>query len=308
MSTSTSTDTSPSPARTARTGTALLVLAGVLWGTGGLAGSLLASSADLHPAAVAAYRLLTGGALITAYTAATGRLRSMPRTRPTLTRIATSGVLLALFQAAYFAAVEATSAGLAALTTMVAVPVLVTTGSAVMARRLPTARATTSILVAAGGLVLLLDSPTTSPAGLARGTALSLLAAAGFATLTLTHRTELPAQDQTTTTGLSFLAGGLLLLPVGLATGMALNPRPDTLAALAFLALFPTALAYTTYFAGLRRATPTTGVIAVLLEPLTATALSVLLQHTPLTATQTVGAAAVLTSIALQPTTDRTDG
>ncbi|MFF3334150.1 DMT family transporter [Streptomyces sp. NPDC002888] len=304
------THSSPTPARSKRPGTAtaLLVLAGVLWGTGGLAGSLLASSAGLQPAAVAAYRLLTGGALITAYAAVTGRLNSVPRTRPTVIRIATSGLLLALFQAAYFAAVRATSVGLAALTTMVAVPVLVTTGSAVLDRRMPTPRATASILIAVGGLVLLLDSPSTSVADRTTGTALSLLAAAGFATLTLTHRTPLPAHDQTTTTGLSFLAGGLLLLPVGLATGMTLHPRPDTLAALAFLALFPTAIAYTTYFAALHRTTPTAGVIAILLEPLTATALSVLLRHEPLTAVQTLGATLVLTSIALHQTADKTDG
>lgn len=295
------THSSLTPARSQRSGgTALLVLAGVLWGTGGLAGSLLAASAHLEPAAVAAYRLLTGGALITAYAVATGRLRSLPRTRRTATRVATSGALLALFQAAYFAAVHATSVGLAALTTMVAVPVLVTTGSAVLDRRLPTPRATASILIAVGGLALLLDSPATSTADLTTGTALSLLAAAGFATLTLTHRAELPAQDRTATTGLGFLAGGVLLLPVGLTTGMALTPRPDTLAALAFLAAFPTAIAYTTYFAGLHRTTPTAGVVAVLLEPVTATALSVLLRHEPLTVLQSLGAVLVLTSIALQ--------
>lgn len=53
----------------------LLVTAGVLWGTGGLAGALLHDATGLHPLAVASYRLLLGGLLATAVLAATGGLR-----------------------------------------------------------------------------------------------------------------------------------------------------------------------------------------------------------------------------------------
>src|SRR5882757_6930786 len=44
-----------------------LVLAGLLWGTGGLTGTLLGATAGLSPLWVAALRLLTGGALIVAF-------------------------------------------------------------------------------------------------------------------------------------------------------------------------------------------------------------------------------------------------
>jgi len=53
----------------------LLVSAGVLWGTGGLAGTLLRDATGLHPLAVASYRLLLGGLFATAVLAATGGLR-----------------------------------------------------------------------------------------------------------------------------------------------------------------------------------------------------------------------------------------
>lgn len=46
-------------ARRTATGLWSLVLAGVLWGTGGLTGSLLAHETGLSPLAVAAYRLAT---------------------------------------------------------------------------------------------------------------------------------------------------------------------------------------------------------------------------------------------------------
>jgi drug/metabolite transporter, DME family len=43
-----------------------LATAGLLWGTGGLTGSLLSRTAGLPPLSVAAYRLAAGGALIIA--------------------------------------------------------------------------------------------------------------------------------------------------------------------------------------------------------------------------------------------------
>lgn len=292
--------TSPTAVRTPRSGTALLVLAGLLWGTGGLAGSFLASRAGLHPVAVAAYRLLTGGALITLFAAVTGRLRSVPRTRTAAVRVAGSGLLLALFQTAYFAAVEATSVGLATLTTMVAIPVLITACSAVIDRRPPTPRVTGAVLIAVAGLVLLLGSPAGADGSRIAGTGLALLSAAGFTALTLDRRAPLPGLDQVAATGLGFLAGGMLLLPVGLAAGMALPPRADAVSALIFLGLVPTAIAYTGYFAGLRRTGPAAAIIAILLEPLTATLLAVFLHHERLDGLQTLGALLVLVSIGIQ--------
>src|SRR5688572_6942567 len=85
---------------------AALVLAGVLWGTGGLAGSLLASRAGLHPLSVAAYRLLIGGVAATGYLWLTGGLRGLPRTPEVRRRLLTVGGLFALFQTSYFAAVS----------------------------------------------------------------------------------------------------------------------------------------------------------------------------------------------------------
>src|SRR6266550_2163685 len=72
--------TSLAPARH-RTGTGLpyLVLSGLLWGTGGLTGTLLRNATGLSPVAVAAYRLTVGGALIVLFLLVTGR--RLPRGR-----------------------------------------------------------------------------------------------------------------------------------------------------------------------------------------------------------------------------------
>lgn len=301
MLTRTSLSTAPAPR-----GTALLVLAGLLWGTGGLAGSLLASRTGMQPVAVAAFRLLLGGVFITLYAVVAGGFRTVPRTRAAAARLAATGVLMATYQTAYFAAVEATSVSLATLTTMVAIPVLVTIGTAVLDRRPPTLRAVAAIVIAVGGLMLLLNSPTSEGGSGIAGAGLALLAALGFAVITLDRRAPLPGMDRNAATGLGFLTGGLLLLPAGLLSGMGLPPHMDAVGAVLFLGLVPTAVAYTSYFTGLHHAGAAAGIVAVLLEPLTATLLAVLLAHDHLSGLQILGAVFVLLSIGVQQAPSRT--
>lgn len=290
---------SPSAASMPRNGTLLLVLAGVLWGTGGLAGSVLASYTGLAPVSVAAYRLLTGGALVTGYALVRRRLVGLPREPQGLIRIATAGLLLACYQAAYFAAVAATSVGLATLTTMVAVPVLITAGTALLDRRRPTRRAIVSLLIALAGLVLLIGSSTAGTHRMA-GTGLALLAAAGFAALSLDRREPLPGLDHITTIGSGFLAGGLLLLPVTVTIGMDIPARPAPIGAVLFLGLVPTAIAYSSYFTGLRCTGPRAAIIALLLEPLTATLLATLVNKEHLSGAQMLGALLILSSTVIR--------
>jgi DME family drug/metabolite transporter len=95
-------------------------------------------------------------------------------------------------------------------------------------------------------------------------------------------------------------------LPAGLVSGMALPPRIDAVGAVVFLGLVPTAVAYTSYFAGLHHAGAAAGVVAVLLEPLTATLLAVLLGHERLGGTQILGAFLLLVSIGIQQVPART--
>src|ERR1039458_1200688 len=52
-----------------------LVMSGLLWGTGGLTGSLLSRTAGLSAISVAAYRLTAGGVVIVAFLTLTGRRR-----------------------------------------------------------------------------------------------------------------------------------------------------------------------------------------------------------------------------------------
>ncbi|MGH3209151.1 MAG: EamA family transporter [Trebonia sp.] len=253
-----------------------LVLAGLLWGTGGLTGTLLGASAGLSPLWVAALRLLAGGGLIVALRVVPAR--SWPSGRVAWTRIAVTGLLAATFQAAYFSSVSLTSVSLATLVTIGATPVIVLVAELLLGRRRLDRSAVTRTVLALAGLGLLVGLPGGGygPAAVLEGAAMALLASAGFAAITLIGATPVPGLGEETVTGLGFTAGGLLLLPLAAVTGgLAFRPTLAALGWLATLAAGPTALAYTLYFRGLRGAPASTGALLSLLEPLTATVLSV---------------------------------
>ncbi|MBE1466323.1 DMT family transporter [Kibdelosporangium phytohabitans] len=265
-----------------------LIFAGVLWGTGGLAGAFLQHLTGLHPLAIAAYRLLLGGAIATA--ALAGQIRRVKITTAVLRRLVAAGALLAIFQASYFGGVATTSVSLATLVTIGSTPVLLAVLTAVRTRRMPSLRTTLSIAVALTGLALLAGTPSTrTPGETVLGIALCLVAAGGFAAFTVINRNPvLPAGP---TISLGLLLGGLVLLPLALPLGMAMPLRTDVLLTAAFLGTIPTAVAYGCYLAALRGASAVAAALAAVLEPLTATVLSVLFFEESLGTTGTVGAA-----------------
>ena len=138
----------------------LLVLAGVLWGTGGLLGQALAAGSGLPAVAVAAVRLGGGGLLLCGYLIATGR--RLPRTRPGLARVLALGALAALFQAAYFLGVVTTSVSLATLVAIGVAPLVVLTWRRCAGRNRRSGAGTAALALA--GLTLLVG-PGAGPVG-----------------------------------------------------------------------------------------------------------------------------------------------
>jgi DME family drug/metabolite transporter len=267
-----------------------LVIAGVLWGTGGLAGSLLQAQTGLHPLAVAAYRLLIGGVLATLTLA--GRLKHLPRTKAAARRLAAAGALLAVFQASYFGGVTLTSVSLATLLSIGSAPVIVAVVTAIRDRKAPARRMTMAIGLAVLGLALLAGTPTAGDTWhTVGGVLLSLLAGGGFATFALVNQHPVAGLNGGTTISIGLLLGGLLLLPIALTLGMAVPLSPQVLLTAVFLGTVPTAIAYGAYFIGLRGSHPVAAVLASMLEPLTATVLSVMFFDDRLSTAGVIGAA-----------------
>ena len=300
--------TGPAAARR-RSGTGLLylVISGVLWGTGGLTGSLLSRTAGLSAISVAACRLTTGGVLIVVFLTATGR--RWPAGRAAWTRITVIGLLAALFQSCYFTAVALTSVPLATLVTIGVAPVIVLGADRVTGRRTGRYAATTTGLAVTGlGLLVGLPSGFRETAVLASA-GMAVLAAAGFAAVTLAGSRPVPGLNDVTVTGFGFTIGGLALMPVAqIAGGIGFRPGLAAIGLLVALGTGPTAVAYTMYFRGLRSAPASTAALLTLLEPLTGTILAAVLLGERLSATGIAGAAMIATAVILTVQANREAG
>ena len=138
--------------------------------------------------------------------------------------------------------------------------------------------ATLGLALAGLGLLVGLPSAGFTGGAVLASTTLAVLAASGFATVTLVGSRPVPGLDELTTTGLGFTAGGLLLLPLAGATaGLGFHAAWWPLALLLALGTGPTAVAYTLYFRGLRTVAAGTAALMALLEPLTGALLAALL-------------------------------
>lgn len=249
----------------------LVVFAGTLWGTGGLAGALLSQSSHLSWLAIASLRLTVGGLALLAVAAATGTLRRVPRTRAVAKRICVTAALSALYQAAYLVAVGMTSVSLATVVALASAPVLVAVAGAVRSRRAPATVVSVAIALALLGLVLLVGVPSgAAGSNVLLGTCLALVSGAAFAATTAVNRTPVPGLHAIGLTGPAFTLAGLALLPLGLAAGFELGATWPAMAFVLYLGLGPTAIAYTAYYTGLRTVPATTATVVALLEPVTA--------------------------------------
>jgi DME family drug/metabolite transporter len=278
----------------ARASAALLITAGVLAGTGGLAGAVLASAGHLHPVAVAAYRLLIGGVCATVVVVAAGQLRHL-RANPG--RLMITGGLMAGIQAAYQVAVAQISVSLATLITIGCLPVCVVAATARRTR--PDHRTLAAIAGSLVGLTLLCGVPASGVDGWQTvvGVAMALAAGAGFAVLTLVA--ERPVDGQGAIISAGMLVGGLLLAPCALPYGMAMHLTGEVVAVAAYLGIVATAVVYGAYVLGLRHAGATAAALAIVLEPLTATVLSVAFHGERLTAAGVAGAVLIAGALTL---------
>ena len=127
---------------------------------------------------------------------------------------------------------------------------------------------------------------------------LAVLAAVGFAAITLTGARPVPGLDEMTVTGFGFAIGGLILMPLaGAFGGLSFRLGPEAIGLLIALGAGPTAVAYTLFLRGLRTAAASTATLLALLEPLTGAILAALILGQRLSATGIAGAAILVTAV-----------
>ncbi|MFF7070112.1 DMT family transporter [Streptomyces pseudovenezuelae] len=280
-------------------GLVYLIVAGTTWGTAGAVASLVYRTSDLGPVALSFWRCAAGLAVLLAVRPVRPRARtavSEPLGRRAL-RIGASGVGLAVFQTAYFAAVRSTGLAVATVVTLGAGPVLIALGARLtLGERIGRGGAVAVTGALAGLGVLTLGGADASVRPL--GVLLGLLSAAGCCVMTLITRA---ARAESSGTSVAvFAVTSLCLLPLALDEGLLPHTaRPALLLGLlAYLAIVPTALAYTLYFAAAAVVRSTTVSVIMLLEPVSAAVAAVVLFGERLTPAVLVGTLLMLGAVA----------
>lgn len=294
-----------SPATAARLGLLQISLAGVLWGTGGLAVQLVRERVPMHVVTISAWRMLLAGVVLAALLLALRGgpvLRDLLRTHPRRTVVV--GASTAAYQALYFGAVTLVGVSVATVVSLGLAPVLLTAAESVRERRAPTTGRALVLVAALAGLVLVtVGAGHGGGAGTGPEPLLGVLAACGsgaayaFATAQgeVLARSTGPLALTTATTGV----GALLLVPAAfLVDGPRATTDPQTLALLVYLGVVTMALAYGLLYAGLRTASGSAATIATLLEPVTAAAVAALVLDERIGPLGLAGTALVLLAVA----------
>lgn len=282
-----------------------LIVAGAAWGTAGAAASLVYRTSDMGPIALSFWRCAVGFLLLLAVRFLRPRPRSAavvsePLGRKAL-RAGATGLGLAVFQTAYFAAVDATGLAVGTVVALGAGPVLIALGARLTLGERLGRGGVAAVAGALTGLAVLAlggESATVRPWGVL----FALLSAAAYCVLTLVTRKwgRDGAADAADTSVRAFAVTSLCLLPFALAEGLLPHTAdPVRLGLLlAYIAAVPTALAYALYFAGAAAVRSATVSVVMLLEPVSAAVLAVVLLGEHLTAPTLVGTLLMLGSVA----------
>jgi len=276
-----------------------VVLAAMLWGTGGLLGALLAEASAVPPASVAMWRMLIAGSTLTLWLVARRALALGALDRAMTVRILATGALTAVFEVLYFTGIALAGVGLATLVAIGSAPVWVALWDWLRLGERPGGRRVLALLLALAGLGALLGSSLSVGDRALAGVAVAVVTGAAFAGVTVVNRTPVPGLGAARLTALSFSAGGLMLVPVALVLGWGVPSGADGWGYALALGIASTALAYVAYLSGLATVPPFVATVVSLLEPLVAAVLGALVLSERLGPWALAGGAALAAAVVL---------
>ena len=269
-----------------RQGVLCIAIAATAWGTGGAAAAELYRAGGLGPVTVSFWRFLAGLVMLLAAhqvrrlrrRETVASLRASLAANKRLTLI--TGLGLAVYQTAYFAAVQQAGITVATVVTLGSGPVLVAIGARVMLDERVGATGAVSVASGVAGLVLLMGSAGGAGGPDPRlGIGYALLSAAGYAGVTLLRRVSgrNSAGGEFEATVAGFAVGTVCLLPMALLEGLLPGTEhvASTVGLIVYLGAVPTALAYVLFFVGLSVVRATTASVVALVEPLTAAVIGI---------------------------------
>lgn len=259
-----------------RRGLLLIMLAAVLWGTVGISTKTLYHVATTDPLSIGFFRLALSLPLLFSLCWARQGKKTFLVSRSDLGLMTLIGLLTALYQVCYFAAVARTGVAVATVVTLCTAPVMVAGMSVAFTRKRPCRMMVVALVGALSGttlLVLFQEQSRVSGAD-SGGIALALVSAVSYGIVTLLSQKLAAHRDPFQSLAISFSVGAAVLFGVAHSQGMAMTYTPVAWTLLVYLGTIPTAVAYVLFFKGMRSTSATAASISTLLEPMVATLLA----------------------------------
>lgn len=285
-------------------GLALIGAAAVSWGTTGSVTTVLAARAGAGPLVIGAVRMVIAAVLLLVLARWAGgvvRIAAADRWR-----CVALGVCMAAFQVTYFSAVTRVGIALAALIAICGAPLLIAGLATLLLGERLTARRAVALALGVAGTALLVAGPRDaagSPARFMTGVGLALGASLAYALYVVLAKATLARTAPLPLAAVAFGIAAVVLAPV-LTVPDAGRQIVLGWPWLLYLGAVTTAGAYAIYTIGLRDVPASAAGIAALMEPLTATALGVLLFGERLGPAGAAGAVLLFAALGLLLTRD----
>ncbi|NAS25136.1 EamA family transporter [Herbidospora sp. NEAU-GS84] len=264
-----------------------VVLAAVLWGTAGTAGTFAAAGA----VALAAARLVIGGSALAGFVL----LRAGGRVRPSPTLLL-GGLCVALYQLCFFVAVNLTGVAIGTVILIGSGPVFTGLLSWALDRRAPSRQWMwgTAAAIVGCAVLLLPGGGTVDPLGVG----LALVGGFIYASYAvIAARAIVAGHPSDAVMAVMFGVSALIMLPVLLTGDLSWLADPAGLATILYLGLATTALSYVLYGRGLRGTPVATASTLALAEPAVAALLGVAVLGETLSPTSWAGLAMLAVSL-----------
>ena len=277
-------------------GLLLVVLAAITWGTTGTTLQLVGATSTAVPLVVGAIRMLVAAPLLTAGARLTGA-----SLRPSGPAFVVAGLSMAAYQLCFFSAVPRAGVATTALLAICSAPILISVLARIfLQERITRGRLAAMTVGIIGAGLLIGGAPGGKGQNFVLGCALALAAGLAYSIYAVATKGALKVSTPLGLSAITFGLAAVVLLPV-LIFQPSLTAQTVTRAwpLLLYLGAIPTAAAYWLYTTGLRRVPAGSAAIAGLLEPLTATALGLLLFEEHLGMQQVAGAALLLFAMGL---------
>lgn len=281
----------------ARAGLLAVSLGALLWGTTGVAVSIVHDRTGLPAVVIGWYRVLVATVVVAAVLGRRGLRAAAVAFRRYPLALAVSGAGFGAYQALYFVGVQYVGVSVSTLVSLGIAPVALTVGTAVVRRRLPAPGGVAVLAGAVVGLALVSLRPG-SAAGPhpVLGVLASVGSGLGYAGITALSR-RMSAEDPLLLTGVTSGVATVVLLPFALVAGIALPRDGVSSWWLVYIGVVPTVAAYWFFYRGLRSTSPEVAGVLTLLEPLAAAVLAAVVLHETLTGAALVGGALMLATV-----------